>query len=137
MGGYGAAHLGFKHPDLFGVVSIRSGALTDSVEWSTLHQPQGGRRQMMLDAPKEYFEANDLATVIRKNADSIRGKTVVRIAVGGDDTLQRNNQALHEFMTNLKIEHEYEVVPGVPHNSSLLYRNLGDRMFAQYVAAFK
>src|ERR1035438_5393497 len=32
MGGYGTAHLGFKHPDVFSVVSIRSGALTDSEE---------------------------------------------------------------------------------------------------------
>ena len=136
MGGYGAAHLGFKHPDLFGLVSVRSGALTDSVEWGPLKPPQGGRRKMMLSAEKSYFEANDLATVIRHNVDAIRGKTKVRIAVGSEDSLQPNNQALHEFLTQLKIEHEYEVVPGVAHDSSKMYRTLGEREFAWYRATW-
>jgi endo-1,4-beta-xylanase len=136
MGGYGAAHLGFKHPDLFGLVSILSGALTDSVEWGPLKEPQGGRRKMMLSAEKTYFEANDLATVIRKNADAIRGKTKVRMAVGGEDSLLPNNQALHEFLTQLKIDHDFEVVPGAPHNPAVVYRTLGDRVFAWYLQAW-
>ena len=136
MGGYGAAHLGFKYPELFGLVSIRSGALTDSVEWGPLKPPQGGRRKMMLNAEKSYFEANDLATVIRHNADAIRGKTHVRIAVGSEDSLLPNNQALHEFLTQLKIENEYEVVSGVAHDSSKLYRTLGERTFVWYRKAW-
>ena len=136
MGGYGAAHLGFKHPDLFGLVSVRSGALTDSVEWGPLKPPQGGRRKMMLSAEKSYFEANDLATVIRHNADAIRGKTKVRIAVGSEDSLLPNNQALHEFLTQLKIEHDYEVVAGAAHNATVVYRALGEREFAWYLQAW-
>jgi endo-1,4-beta-xylanase len=135
MGGYGAAHLGFKHPDLFAMVSIRSGALTDSVEWGELHEPQGGRRKMMLAAPKAYFEANDLATVIRKNADAIRGKTKVRLSVGSEDSLMPNNQGLHEFLTQLKIEHEYEVVPGLAHDSVKFYKIVGEREFTWYEKA--
>ena len=136
MGGYGAAHLGFKHPDVFGLVSVRSGALTDSVEWGPLKPPQGGRREMMLKAEKTYFEANDLAAVIRHNADAIRGQTKVRIAVGSEDSLLPNNQALHEFLGQLKIEHEYEVVPGAPHNATVVYHTLGDREFAWYADAW-
>ena len=132
MGGYGAAHLGFKHPELFGMVSVRSGALTDSVEWGELKPPQGGRRKMMLSAPKDYFDATDLATLIRQNADSIRSHSKVRIAVGSEDTLRPNNQALHEFLTQLKIEHEYEVVPDAAHDSKLVYQKLGEREFAWY-----
>jgi endo-1,4-beta-xylanase len=63
MGGYGAAYLGFKHPDVFGMVSVRSGAFTDSVEWGELKPPQGGRRKMMISAPMDYFDATDLATL--------------------------------------------------------------------------
>jgi enterochelin esterase-like enzyme len=136
MGGYGAAHLGFKHPDVFGMVGVMSGALTDSVEWGPLQPPQGGRRQMMLSAEKSYFEANDLATVIRTNVDAIHGKQVIRISVGGEDTLQPNNQALHEFLTQLKIEHEYEVVPGVAHDATKFYRTLGERALARYQKAW-
>jgi enterochelin esterase-like enzyme len=75
--------------------------------------------------------------VIRKNADAIRGKTIVRMRVGSEDTLRPNNQALHEFLTQLKIDHEYEVVPGFAHDSSGIYKYLGDRAFAQYLRAFK
>lgn len=135
MGGYGAAHLGFKHPDLFGLVSIRSGALTDSVEWGELHPPQGGRRRNMLAAPKDYFEANDLATVIRSNADAIRGRTKVRLSIGGDDSLRPNTEAMHEFLMQLKIAHEFELVPGVPHDSARFYKAAGDRAFTWYKTA--
>ena len=136
MGGYGAAHLGFKHPGIFGLVSIMSGALTDSVEWGPLKPPQGGRRKMMLNAEKRYFEGNDLATVIRSNADAIRGKTKVRIAVGSEDSLRPNNQAMHEFLGQLKIEHGYELVPGVGHDPRLVYGKLGERVFAWYLDAW-
>jgi enterochelin esterase-like enzyme len=136
MGGYGAAHLGFKHPELFGLVSIMSGALTDSVEWGPLQPPQGGRRQMMLAAEKSYFQANDLATVIRTNAAAIRGNTRVRMAVGSEDTLRPNNQALHEFLTDLKIEHSYEVVPGAGHDTKVVYEKLGERLFTWYLNAW-
>ncbi|MCX7012370.1 MAG: alpha/beta hydrolase-fold protein [Candidatus Sumerlaeota bacterium] len=136
MGGYGAAHLGFKHPDLFGLVSIMSEALTDSVEWGPLQPPQGGRRKMMLSADKAYFEANDLATVIRANADAIRGQTKVRMAIGSEDSLRPNNEALNEFLTQLKIEHDFTVVPGASHNSVQVYRMLGDDLFAWYRKAW-
>jgi enterochelin esterase-like enzyme len=91
---------------------------------------------MMLSAEKAYFEANDLATVIRKNADAIRGKTKVRMAVGSEDSLLPNNQALHEFLTQLKIDHDFEVVPGAPHNPAVVYRTLGDRAPAWYLQAW-
>ncbi len=136
MGGYGAAHLGFKHPDLFGLVSILSGAFTDSVEWGPLKPPQGGRRKMMLSAEKAYFEANDLATVIRRNVATIRGETKVRMVVGGADTLRPNNQAVHEFLAELKIDHDYKVIPRVAHDSSLVYEGLGERAFDGYLKAW-
>ncbi len=136
MGGYGAAHLGFKHPDLFGIVTIGSGALTDSKEFGSGPGQQGGK-SVMSRAPKAYFEENDLATIIRRNADAIRGKTLIRMTVGSDDGLFPNNQALHKFLTQLKIEHEYEVIPGVGHDSSRIYRILGDRAYALYLRAFK
>ncbi len=135
MGGYGAAHLGFKHPDLFGMVSIRAGALTDSAEWGPLEGALGGRRKLMQSAPQDYFEANDLATLIRRNAEGIRGRTKIRIAVGSDDGLRPANEALHQFLTKLKIEHEFEIVPGVGHDSSKLYLMLGERACIWYQTA--
>ena len=142
MGGYGAAHLGFKHPELFGVVSSFSGALTDSAEWGPLPETQeNGRRKTMLQLKTtnpEYFAATDLASVIRHHADAIRGKTKIRLKAGDKDEFlfHRNEKALHEFLLSLKIENELEIVPGVNHDQTLMYKTLGDRAFAWYKTAF-
>ena len=42
----------------------------------------------------------------------IRGKTFIRVAVGDQDNLQVRDKAFHELLTELKIEHEWELVPG-------------------------
>ncbi len=56
----------------------------------------------------------------------------MRLSVGGDDTLRPNNQALHDFLEQLKIEHEWEVVPGVPHDARRFYSAVGERAFIWY-----
>lgn len=59
--------------------------------------------------------ATDLASVIRHNAEAIRGKTKIRLKAGDKDAFifYRNEKALHEFLLSLKIENELEIVPGV------------------------
>ena len=49
---------------------------------------------------------------------------------GSLDGLLPRNQELHDLLTQLGIEHEYEVVPGVAHDSPLYYRQLGSKPFA-------
>jgi acetyl esterase/lipase len=75
-------------------------------------------------------------TVIRASADSIRGQTKVRMAVGSEDSLRPASWALHEFLVQLKIEHDYEVVPDVAHNSSLVYSKLSERVYTWYLKAW-
>ena len=74
--------------------------------------------------------------MIRNNVDAIRGKTKVRMAVGSEDSLRPNNQALHEFLAQWKIEHDYEVVPGAGHDQRLVYGALGERVFSWYRTAW-
>jgi enterochelin esterase-like enzyme len=136
MGGYGAAHLGFKYPELFGMVGVMSG---DLITTETL---AGGPNlapifKKMFNSDAAYFDANHPMTLARKNADAIRGRTAIRIAVGGNDNLQVPDKALHELLQELKIEHEWEVVPGVGHVSTLFYDKLGDHAFAWYLKALQ
>jgi enterochelin esterase-like enzyme len=117
MGGYGAAHLGFKYPELFGVVVADAGAMSGKF------------------FPDEH--PNHLA---RQNAEKLRGQTRIRVAVGADDDLLPASQQLHELLDELKLEHEYEVVPGVAHNGTLYYKILGAKGFEihrQALAAIK
>jgi len=89
----------------------------------------------MFGSDPKYVDANSPFTLLRKNADAIRGKTAIRVSVGDQDSLQVRNRALHDLLDELKIEHEYELVPGVAHNGVLFYEKLGERAFAYYQKA--
>ena len=39
---------------------------------------------------------------------------------------------MHELLNELKLEHGYEVVPGIAHNGALFYQTLGGRAFGWY-----
>jgi endo-1,4-beta-xylanase len=130
MGGYGAAHLGFKYPDVFGIVGVMAGALIEPRE-----TVQPAVFEKMFGADQDYVKANDPLELLRTNAGAIRGRTRIRIAVGDQDRLRARDQALHELLGELKIEHEYELVPEVAHNGALFYRTLGPRAFAYYQKA--
>jgi enterochelin esterase-like enzyme len=130
MGGYGAAHLGFKYPQVFGIVGVMAGALI-----TPRAEVQAGVFKKMYGADEAYVHANDPFELVRKNADTIRDRTVIRIAVGDQDNLRVRDQAFHELLGQLKIEHEYELVPGVAHNGALFYKTLGASAFAWYQRA--
>src|SRR5262249_1591579 len=72
---------------------------------------------------------------LRKNADAIRGRTVIRVAVGDQDDLRIQNKTLDGLLTELKIQHEFEIVPGVAHNGAVFYRTLGAGAVAYYQKA--
>ncbi len=131
MGSFGAAHLAFKFPELFGIVGVNAGALI-----TPRAAVQPAVYQKMFGADDAYVQANDPFVLLRKNADAIRGKTLIRVAVGGDDSLLPNNKRLHDLLTELNIEHSWEVVPGVAHNPPLFYRTLGERSMVNYEKAF-
>lgn len=127
MGGYGAGHLGFKYPELFGTVVIDAGALID---------PSPGE-DTRRETPMTGVFGNDGArrmaehplTLAKQNADKLRGKTHIRIGCGSLDGLLPRNQTLHDLLTELRIEHDYEILPDVAHDSPLYYRKLGAKVF--------
>jgi endo-1,4-beta-xylanase len=108
MGGFGAGHLGFKYPELFGTVVINAGAMVEST-W----RPPG-------QTPKDLAGAN---------ADKLRGHTRIHIGSGSIDDLLPRNQELHERLQQLTIDHEYQVVPEVGHNAFLYYKTVGPKFF--------
>jgi enterochelin esterase-like enzyme len=122
MGGGGAAKWGFKYPELFGTVSIIAGALHTREQMA-----QKNDRMAETYGSAERFEQSNPWTLVEKNADKIRGRTVVRIAVGGKDGLVGANTRFHELLERLKIEHDFDVVPDAPHSPNPVYDGLGDK----------
>jgi endo-1,4-beta-xylanase len=135
MGGYGAAHLGFKYPELFGTVVVDAGALIGE---PALKGPRMGELfKEIFGGKTERFWAEHPARLVEKNVDRIRGRTNVRVGVGKDDGLLPRNRELHELLGKLKIEHEYEVVPGVAHSGVNYYKKLGAKGFEFHRRVFE
>jgi endo-1,4-beta-xylanase len=135
MGGYGAAHLGFKYPELFGTVVVDAGALVREAALQGPHLSMVFKDVYGED--RDCFFAEHPTTLVEKNADKIRGKTTIRIGVGKDDSLRPRKQELHELLERLKIENQYEVVPDVAHNSAEYYRKLEAKGFDVHRKVFE
>ncbi len=131
MGGFGAAHLGFKYPDHFGSISIMDGALLGLEEIKRRHQVQFAR---IFDNSDDKFNAESPFFLVKANADKVRNRTKIRIEVGA---LVPPNQTFHKLLQEQSIDHGYEVHEGVGHNNSAILDRLGDKNWAFYTAAFQ
>ena len=78
----------------------------------------------------------DPVALVEKNADAIRGRTFVRIAVGAKDRLLPVNTEYHELLTRLKIEHSFDIAPDAIHSTPQVYDGLGDKSWEFYMRAF-
>ena len=123
MGGFGAAHLGFRYPHLSRGISILGAAL---------HRPEFFRQ----DRP-EIFEqtfGNDMDycrqespwLLARERADELR-RAVIRLHAGENDhQLRAKNVDFHELLDSLGLSHTFSVVPDAGHSSTELLDNLED-----------
>lgn len=131
MGGFGAAHLGFKYPELFCAVSVSAGALIDFAA--------EGRARSILNAvwggEAERFRADDPMRLLRANADRIRGRQAIRVFCGDRDSLLPQSAALHDLLDELGIAHDYEVVPGAVHSYDSKLERLGAQHFGWFAGA--
>jgi len=111
MGGSGAAKWGFKHPDLFGSISILDGALRSS------------------------DDANDPWKLAEKNAERVKGRTTIRI-VTRTAGLSGANEKFHDHLQRLGLPSEFHKIPNAPHAPNPLYEGLGDKNWEFYRQAF-
>jgi acetyl esterase/lipase len=137
MGGFGAAHLGFKYPDLFGTISISAGALIDFSAASPRDDVRRSRVfRTVWGGDRSRFEADDPSTLARANADRVRGRTLVRSFCGDLDSLLGLNDRFHALLQELGIEHEYTIVPGAAHPYDEKIERLGLPHFGFFRQAF-
>jgi enterochelin esterase-like enzyme len=131
MGGYGSLHLGFKYPELFGIVS----AIAPSITTFELE-----RKEVLASTFENdtlYFNSNSPVTLVQKNADNIRGKTVVRLLIGDKDILLDLVQGFHKQLTDLRIVHQYAVAKGASHDYKEVISKLDFNSFTFWSDAFR
>ncbi|MDP3069995.1 MAG: alpha/beta hydrolase-fold protein [Opitutaceae bacterium] len=130
MGGFGAGHLGFKYPELFGSVSIIDGAL---LSLGVIKGRHAKIFQRVFGGREGNFTAAHPLALAERNAAQIKGRTLVRQSVGA---LAAPNETLHAELSRLGIEHDYDKFDGVGHNLAAIYEKLGDRNWKFYSRAF-
>jgi enterochelin esterase-like enzyme/dienelactone hydrolase len=140
MGGFGAAHFGFKYPEVFGVVSIQAppllgpelNARTPARAWSRLFPNAMG-------GDMEYFRANDPFALVPKNADAIRDRMVIRIVshVEPENWLAPRCEELHRLLMQYMIPHQFHFLSNVKsHNRAQVLDTMGDAGFLFFSSAF-
>lgn len=130
MGGFGAGHLGFKYPELFGAVSMIDAAL---VSLDTMQNRHADIFAGVFDRKAADFTAAHPVTLAEKNASVLKAGTAIRQIAG---PLRQPNEVLHEKLTGLGIPHDYQYIPNVPHSPKVIYEHLGDANWAFYRKAF-
>jgi poly(3-hydroxybutyrate) depolymerase len=139
MGGYGAARLGFKHPDVFRAVSIMGGG---PLQENLLDAPRAGRRraeevlERVYGGDPEYFRIVSPRALAERHADAITQGSLVRVVCGDRDETFANNRDFHEHLERLGIPHAWTVLPGVDHDPLGTLEALGDSNWAFYRQAF-
>lgn len=131
MGGFGALYLGFKYPEVFGVVS---GVMPGIHDDNSIVEMYPQTFQSVYGGSREYFHRNSPWTLAEQNAGALRHRTFIRVWIGGADLAWRQEFTgkFHQLLDRLDLEHEYRVIPGVAHAFLPLYEKMGDANWAFY-----
>ena len=133
MGGYGAAYLGFKYPEMFSSVSMLAAALHKP---ETLKERRAAIFANVFGGDIDYARERSPWRWVEKNAPKIRKRQRVRLYVGAEDGLLEWDRQFHDLMVERKIAHDWGVVPNSPHEVAALMRNWEGDYFEFYRRAF-
>jgi endo-1,4-beta-xylanase len=138
MGGFGAAHLGFKHPEMFAVISILAPALLTPEVVVKQHKFQE-LVQFTFDGDLKLFHANNPDTLAEKNANLLRKETAIRIIphFEAEGWLIPRCEMLHKVLEHCDVPHRFEVHDKVKaHSQRLLLDDLGDEAIGFFTKGF-
>ena len=114
MGGYGALHLAFRHPGLFGSVATHSAALIEKLPANTGDDPGIGRilERPFGTPPDPVFWDRESPITIARTAD-LAGLAIYFDCGAQDDLgLDAGNRALDRVLAARHIGHEFHLYPG-------------------------
>lgn len=139
MGGYGAARLGFKYPDVFRSVSIMGAG---PLQADLLEAPRAGRRraeevlEQVYGGDPAYFRSVSPRVLAERHAEAIARGSLVRMVCGDRDETFAANRDFHEHLERRGIPHAWIVLPGVDHDPLGTLEALGDANWDFYRHAF-
>jgi enterochelin esterase-like enzyme len=129
MGGYGAARLGFKHPELFAGISILAGGPFDlDLQGPRAQRNPRLREQLLREVcgnDMEYYRAISPWVLAEQASPTLRAqRTLVRHAVGTADDTRELNRRFRERMVELGIAHAWTELAGIGHDPRAVLERL-------------
>lgn len=140
MGGYGAARLGFKYPELFATVSIMGGG---PLQTNLMDAPRAGQRraaevlQQVYGGDPDYFTLVSPRRLAEENAAQLAKGSRIRLVCGDQDETFAANESFHQHLEKLSVPHRWQVLPGIDHNPMKTLDALGDSNWEFYRSAFQ
>jgi len=139
MGGYGAARLGFSHPDTFCAISMMGAGPMQTTLVNTPRMGPKGRDEIMKKVygdDQAFFLEQSPWMLAQRQSESLREGMLMRLVIGDRDETLPANKLFHARLEELKIPHSYPVLPGVDHNPLRTIAALGADMWSFYREAF-
>ena len=116
MGGYGALHLAFRHPELFVSVSANSAALLDKFPDVKFANPQQSILLRVLRAfgtpPDPAFWRRNDPLALAHTANLVGLKIYFDCGAQDDYGFERGASVLDKILSARKIPHEFHLYPG-------------------------
>lgn len=115
MGGYGALHVAFRHPQLFSAVSAHSAALIEKLP-AFLNVPQSPRARILggvFGVPPDTAFWNANSPLVLARSANLSGLKIYFDCGDQDDFgFETGAEALDQILTARKIPHEFHIYPG-------------------------
>jgi len=116
MGGYGALHLAFRHPQLFGAVSAHSAALIEKLPSFLGASPSSPRARVLGgvfgNPPDPVFWDQNSPLVLARTANLAGLKIYFDCGDNDDYGFYAGATALDKILTARHISHEFHLYPG-------------------------
>jgi S-formylglutathione hydrolase FrmB len=117
MGGYGALHLAFRHPQLFSSVSAHSAAIIDKLPEFIAPNPAGGMRARVLGGtfgspPDPAFWDHNSPLTLARTANLAGLKIYFDCGDHDDFGFETGAEALDKILASRHIPHEARIYPG-------------------------
>ena len=115
MGGYGALHLAFRHPQLFSAVSAHSAALIEKLP-AFISTPQSPRARVLggvFGSPPDTTFWNANSPLVIASTGNLSGLKIYFDCGDQDDYgFEAGAAALDKILAGRKIPHEFHIYPG-------------------------
>ncbi len=131
QGGRGAGRYMFKHPELFCSAAPLGGGHQHE---KRISESNGAESKNLTISPP-WNNTWDLAKRYATRDDAPRMR--ILISVGSGDFNHEPNKEWSQHLRSLDIEHEFIIVPDIPHSSQKMYDQIGDRIMGFHVESFR